>query len=110
MTRRGLNQKAMRVKQIRFVPTGPAQSAGSSLSEVVVRNAIVRACACGSPRTPGQPCAGCGNADPPRIDDLGVVSAWYRNPAKRLWWRTVGQHRARGRTKAAVRPDTSTTE
>jgi hypothetical protein len=98
----------MRVKQLRFIPTGPAESAGSALSEVVVRNAIVRACHCGSARTVGHPCAGCGTTAPPHIDDLGVVSTWYRNPIKRLLWKGVGARRAHRRT-ARMRRETAQT-
>lgn len=93
------------MKHLRFVPTGPAESAGSSLSEVVVRNAIVRACRCGSPRSVGAPCAGCGTTAPPRIDDLGVVSTWYRNPVKRMWWKRIGAKAAHRRTTRLPRAE-----
>lgn len=31
------------------------------------------------------------------VHDHGVVSAYYRNPAKRLWWRLIGAPRANRR-------------
>jgi hypothetical protein len=59
---------------------------------------IIRACAsCGSPRALETPCAGCGNAAPPEVTDLGVVSASYRNPLRRAWRHLVGGPLARRR-------------
>jgi hypothetical protein len=70
---------------------------------VTVRPVIVRACArCGGPRQISAPCAGCGNPDPPDTQDLGVQSAYYRNPFKRLAWLIAGQHLAARRARQAT--------
>lgn len=65
------------------------------------RPVIVRACACGSGRVIGQPCAGCGNEAPPVTVDLGVQSASYRNPLRQAWWNTAGTLLARRRARRA---------
>lgn len=70
------------------------------VTRATVAAVIVRACAqCGGKREIGEPCAGCGLADPPVTRDLGVQSAYYRNPFRQLAWLAVGQriaaHRAR---------------
>ena len=65
---------------------------------------IIRACAlCGSPRSLEAPCAGCGNPDAPVVTDLGMVSASYRNPLRRLWRHVVGEPAARRRIEQANR-------
>jgi hypothetical protein len=65
---------------------------------------IIRACAlCGSPREVERACAGCGNPDPPVVTDLGIVSASYRNPLRRLWRHLVGEPLARRRIQDANR-------
>ena len=72
-----------------------------------VRHVIVRACtACGHQRVTGEPCAECGNQVPAVVHDIGVQSAYYRNPVKRLGWWLVGQRLAARRAQAAakVRP------
>jgi hypothetical protein len=69
-----------------------------------VRNVIVRACAvCGHGRVAGEPCAGCGNEAPPVVHDLGVQSAFYRNPVRRLGWLLIGQRLAARRARAAAK-------
>lgn len=63
---------------------------------------IVRACDnCGEKREMNSPCAGCGNPEPAREHDLGVVSAYYKNPLKRLAWNLFGQHMAAARAQEA---------
>lgn len=65
---------------------------------------IIRACAlCGSPRDLGAPCGGCGNPDPPETTDLGVVSAAYRNPLRRMARHLIGEPLARRRIQDANR-------
>ena len=67
-----------------------------------VSHVIVRGCTdCGHQRVIGEPCAGCGNPDPPVVHDLGVQAYTHKNPLRRLAWHAVGQHRARRRAKAA---------
>lgn len=65
---------------------------------------IIRACACcGSPRELGAPCAGCGNQDAPEVTDLGMVSASYRSPLRRLARHVIGGPLARRRIQNANR-------
>jgi hypothetical protein len=73
-----------------------------AVSKATVSAVITRACArCGGARAPGVPCAGCGNPEPAQAHDLGVQSAYYRNPFRRLAWLAIGQHRAARRARAA---------
>ena len=63
---------------------------------------IIRACwQCQGPREAGLPCASCGNSDPAVVTDLGVVSATYRNPLRRLWRHLAGDPLARRRIRSA---------
>lgn len=65
---------------------------------------IIRACTrCQGPREQGKPCAGCGNPDPPVVTDLGVISATYRNPLRRLWRHVTGDPLSRRRIANANR-------
>lgn len=69
---------------------------------------IVRACVrCGHTRAEGEPCAGCGNPDPPVVDHLGTQSASYSSPLRQAWWDLVGSRlaarRARKVNAAAIR-------
>ena len=80
--------------------------AGRAVTRAIVSNVIVRACAlCGHAREAGEPCAGCGNPDPPAVHDLGVQSAYYRNPLKRAAWLLAGQRMASVRARKASRPN-----
>lgn len=88
----------------------PAAAAGKSVSSAILGLAIVRACeqcraqGVASPRTPGQPCAVCGNSDPPETTNLGTVAAGHRNPLKQRWWDLIGHRLADRRiAKAAAR-------
>jgi hypothetical protein len=65
------------------------------------RPVITRACSCGHGRVQGEPCAGCGNAEPPVTVDLGIQSASYRNPFRQAWWDTVGTRLAARRVRKA---------
>jgi hypothetical protein len=74
-----------------------------AVSKATLRPVIVRACVqCGGKREIGTPCALCGLADPPVTHDLGVQSAYYRNPLKRFGWWAVGQHLAAHRAREAA--------
>lgn len=65
---------------------------GRVVSKATVFHVIVRACAlCGGQRVIGEPCASCGNPAPPRVEEIGVASATYRNPVKRAWWALIGK-------------------
>jgi hypothetical protein len=71
------------------------------VSKAEVSNVIVRACIqCGTRRSLGEACEGCGLTDPPETHDLGVQAAYYRNPVRRLWWHLVTQPRASRRARA----------
>jgi hypothetical protein len=75
-----------------------------AVGKATLQPVIVRACAvCGGAREIGKPCELCGLVDPPVTHDLGVQSAYYRNPFKRLGWWAVGQHLAARRARAANR-------
>lgn len=79
----------------------PAQRA-RTVTRVEVANMIVRGCVdCGHARQLDAPCGGCGLADPPVVHDLGVQSATYRNPARRLWWHLIRKPAAIRRARAA---------
>ena len=74
------------------------------IASAEVSHVIVRACAlCSGPRTVGEPCADCGNPDPPQVDRVGVVAAAYRNPLRRAWWRLAGRHLANARIRRVNR-------
>lgn len=71
-------------------------------TKATVSAVIVRACVqCGGKREIGEPCELCGLTDPPVTHDLGVQSAYFRSPLKRLAWWAVGQRRAARRAHAA---------
>lgn len=73
-----------------------------AITSAEVSHVIVRGCtACGHPREVGVPCAGCGNSGAPVVHDLGVQSAYYRNPLRRLAWFLHGQRRAARRARSA---------
>jgi len=78
-------------------------SAHIPFKSATVAAVVIRACGCGYKRELGSPCGFCGNTDPPVVHDLGIVSATYKNRAKRLWWNAVGQHRASRRIRRANR-------
>jgi hypothetical protein len=63
--------------------------------DVCIQNGII------SVRTVGEPCGTCGNPEPPETTELGVVSAVYRNPIKRAWWKTVREPLANRRIRRA---------
>lgn len=69
------------------VSSSPA-SATKAVASAEVRHVIVRACVvCSGPRVIDVPCGQCGNPNPPHVVDLGVVTAIYRNPLRRVAWR-----------------------
>lgn len=73
-----------------------------AVAKATVHPVIVRACVqCGGKREIGLPCAACGLEDPPVTHDLGVQSAYYRNPFKQLAWLAVGQHLAARKARKA---------
>lgn len=89
--------------------TDPA-TVGHTPSSATLELTIVRACeqcraqGIASPRTPGQPCATCGNTAPPETTRLGTVAATHRNPLKQHWWDLIGRRLADRRIhKAAAR-------
>ena len=68
----------------------PAASTADAVASAEVRHVIVRACTeCGATRQLDTACASCGNSVPPVVDDLGIVTAIYRNPVRRAVWRLV---------------------
>lgn len=74
------------------------QPRGAELADV----RIVRACTrCGHQRAEGEPCAGCGNPEPPLVHRLGVQSAVYRNPLRQAWWNLTGSRLAARRARKA---------
>lgn len=88
--------------------TEPAPSTADSISTAEVRQVIVRACqACGAGRHLGEPCAVCGNPLAPTVEDLGVVTAQYRNPLRQAWWQLVGKPLADRRVRRANRRATN---
>jgi hypothetical protein len=77
---------------------------GRAWTRVEVSHVIVRACArCQHPREIGEPCAGCGNPEPPVVHDLGVQAYTHRNPLKRWAWHLAGQHLAARRARQAAK-------
>ena len=64
---------------------------------------VIRACEkCGAARPdPVVPCPRCGNPDPPRVHDLGVIAAQYMNQRRRLRWVLYGTHLADWRIRRA---------
>lgn len=86
-------------------PGAPADSAASTtdaVSSAEVRHVIIRACTtCGARRQPDEPCTGCGNENPPVVDDLGIVTAVYRDPVRRAVWRLVRKPLADRRIRRA---------
>jgi hypothetical protein len=82
----------------------PELNRARTVTSVTVSHLIVRACwACGHPRQPGTPCAGCGLTDPPVVHDLGIQAARYRHPVARLAWAAAGRHLAAWRARRARR-------
>lgn len=83
-------------------PSAPAASTTDAVSSAEVRHVIVRACTeCGASRTLDTACAGCGNSTPPAVDDLGIVTAVYRNPVRQAIWRLVRKPLADRRIRRA---------
>lgn len=63
---------------------------------------IVRACVvCGGKRELDKPCTTCGNKERPVTHDLGIQSAYYKDPVRQAWWFAVGQHLAANRARRA---------
>lgn len=63
---------------------------------------IIRACSrCGSPREMRKPCATCGNPDPAKVTDLGVIAARNRSRWKVIKWKLWGYHAAQRRIRKA---------
>lgn len=87
-------------------PTAEAPTAVAdtrAISSGTVSHVIIRGCTrCQSQRVIGEPCAGCGNPEPPEVTKLGVVSATYRNPIKRAWWALVRAPMADRRIRRAA--------
>jgi hypothetical protein len=49
----------------------------------------------------------CGNPLAPTVEDLGVVTAQYRNPLRQAWWQLVGKPLADRRVRRANRRATN---
>lgn len=63
---------------------------------------IIRACAlCGGKRELGRPCVSCGNLDPAKVQDLGIIAARNRSRWKTLKWKLWGYHAAQRRIRQA---------
>jgi hypothetical protein len=85
-------------------PSGSASATYAKINSATVRYVIVRACTdCGGPRQQGMACQHCGNPEPPSTNNLGVVSATYRNPLRWLARHLVGGPLAKRRIKRANR-------
>lgn len=86
------------------VPDTPsAVSETKTISSGTVSHLIIRGCTrCQGQRVIGEPCATCGNPEPPEVTKLGVVSATYRNPIKRAWWTLVRAPMAERRIRRAA--------
>ena len=74
------------------------QPRSAELTDVMIVRACIR---CQHTREAGQPCAGCGNPEPPLVHKLGTQSATYRNPLRQAWWDLAGSRLARRRTRKA---------
>ena len=93
------------------LPDTPSEPDTAATTDAIafgeVSHVIVRRCsACIkqgviSTRTIGEPCGTCGNPEPPETVELGVVSATYRNPVKRIWWNLVRRPLANRRIRRA---------
>jgi hypothetical protein len=62
---------------------------------------IIRACKCGHEREAGKPCAGCGDKNPPKVTDLGVIASRNNKFWRRLKWNLWGYRAAQRRMKLA---------
>lgn len=81
---------------------GAPPSTTEAVASAEVSHVIVRACTrCGGRRELDTACAGCGNREAPEVTNLGVVTAIYRNPLKRMWWQLAGRHAANHRIRRA---------
>jgi hypothetical protein len=79
---------------------------------------IIRACSlCGGKRELRKQCASCGNPEPAKAVDLGIIAARNRSRWKNLKWKLWGYHAAQRRIRKAnkenregvvVSPTTST--
>lgn len=84
-------------------PPAPASNT-EAVASAEVRHVIVRACTeCGGKREIDAPCATCGNGTPPQVDDLGIVTAIYRNPFRRIVWQLLRKPLADRRIRRANR-------
>lgn len=66
-----------------------------SLSAVVIRACTV----CQGARELGKPCAACGNREPPKVIDLGVIADHQKSWWERLKWNVWGFHMAQRRIR-----------
>ena len=65
---------------------------------------VIRACVkCGSGRELGKPCAGCGNKEPGKVTDLGVIASHPQNRWERFKWNIWGVYAAQRRIKKTNR-------
>ena len=79
-----------------------AVSQTDAITSAIVRHVIIRACdQCQHSRVVGEPCAGCGNEAPPKVENLGVTNASYRNPVQAFIWRVIGDPLSRLRIRQA---------
>lgn len=61
---------------------------------------VVRACEkCGSGRSMGKPCQRCGNTEPPKVTDLGVIASHQKSRWERFKWNVWGYHMAQRRIR-----------
>lgn len=61
---------------------------------------IIRACSkCQGARELGMPCVTCGNREPPKVTDLGVIADHQKSRWKRLKWNLYGYHVAQRRIR-----------
>ena len=87
-----------------YADTDPGSGAalGEVFASIEVSQVIVRACTlCGGPRVIDEPCAGCGNIQPPIVHDLGQTIGIYRDGKMRHMWELVGRAAAEWRIQKA---------
>jgi hypothetical protein len=69
---------------------------------------VVRACEqCSGKREIGKPCGTCGNSEPAKVTDLGVIASHQKSRWDRLKWNLwgyhVAQHKIRKTNKEMLR-------
>jgi len=75
---------------------------GRAAPSVELSAVIIRACnACGGKRELAKPCETCGNPEPAKVTDLGIIAARNRSRWKTLKWKLWGYHAAQRRIRKA---------